>query len=210
MRQAIVSVQDEDFPGLEEVLSVFREAELLDIDVLSCDWTGGVVRTRVKEELDEQRLDESDTIKWWEEVSQSESGYAYLLEMTATETSGPTSPETDAVLPVNFLETTDRGFTFDISGSQEGIREVMTGFEDADIDLTLREIHEYQDRVDLLESLTQRQQEVLQTAYDSGYYNVPRGTSTAELADELGVDGSTVAEHLQRAERNLISVVLTA
>ena len=208
MRQAIVNVRDGDFPGMEDVISVFRDAELLDVDVLSCDWTGGVVRAHVQEELDERRLDECDTVVWWERVSRSESRFIYVFEMTATEESGPSIPETDDVLPVDFVEFSDDGFTFDISGTQEGIRDVITGFEDADVDLTLQRLQEYRGRQNLLESLTERQREVLEFAYDRGYYDVPRGTSTNELAAELDVDGSTVAEHLQRAERNLISATL--
>lgn len=208
MRQAIVSIRDEDFAGSEEIISVFREAEVVDLEVLSCDWTGGIVRATAKEELDERRLEEADSIVWWERVAPSESGHGYLIEMTATESSGPMAPETDDVLPVNFIEIGDDGITFDISGSQEGIREVVAGFEAADIDLTLQGLREYRGPEVLTESLTERQQEVLQTAYASGYYDVPRSTTTREIAAELGVDGSTVAEHLQRAERNLISTVL--
>ena len=38
-----------------------------------------------------------------------------------------------------------------------------------------------------------------------GYYEVPREASTADIAAEIDVDPSTVTEHLQRAERNLLS-----
>lgn len=208
MRQAIVSLRDEDFAGSEEDISVFRDAELRDVDVLSCDWTGGVMRAHVEEALDEQRLDEAETVVWWEQIPSSGSGHVYLVEMTATDASGPMAPETDEVLPVNFVEISDDGFTFDISGSHEGIREVIAGFEDADMDLTLRGLHEYRSETDILASLTDRQREVLRTAYENGYYDVPRGTTTNELAEELGVDGSTVSEHLQRAERNLVAAAL--
>lgn len=36
MRQAIVSIRDEDFAGSEEVISVFRDAELLDVEIWPC------------------------------------------------------------------------------------------------------------------------------------------------------------------------------
>ena len=210
MRQAIVSIRDEDFAGSEEVISVFRDAELLDVEMLSCDWSGGVVRVHVQEQLDESELDTSDTIEWWEEVTHSGSGYVYLLEMAPTDASDPMAPATDEVLPVGFIEIEDGGFTFDISGTQKGIRAVIDGFEEADIDVILQGLHEYQSQLNPLDSLTERQQEVLTVAYDSGYYDVPRDTSTSELAKKLGVDGSTVAEHLQRAERNLISTLVDA
>lgn len=209
MRQAIVSIQDEDFPEIEDVVSAFRDAGLHDIDVMSCDWTGGVVRVSVEQTLDEQRLDESESVVWWEPVRESDSEYVYLLEMTATEESGPITPTTDDVLPVDYIEIDDRGFTFDISGSQDGIRNVLAGFEAADIDVALEGLHDYHNQMNPLASLTERQREVLEAAYDNGYYEVPRATSTTEVAEGLGIDGSTVAEHLQRAERNLISAMLT-
>jgi len=56
-----------------------------------------------------------------------------------------------------------------------------------------------------LDPLAERQREVLRTAYEMGHYDVPRGVSSADLAAELDVDASTVAEHLQRAERNLLT-----
>jgi predicted DNA binding protein len=37
-----------------------------------------------------------------------------------------------------------------------------------------------------------------------GYYSTPRRTSQRELADRLNIRQATVAEHLQRAERDLI------
>lgn len=208
MRQAHVSIRDEDFTGGEDIISGFRDVGLLDLEVLSCDWSGGVVRVRVEEEIDGQRLDESDTVEWWERVSRSESGYVYLIEMTATDTADPMNPTTDGVLPADNIQIGERGVTFDISGTQEGIRNVIAGFEDADIAVALQGLHNYRSQASPLEPLTERQREVLNVAYRSGYYDVPRSTSTTEVAAELGVDGSTVAEHLQRAERNLISAVL--
>ena len=52
---------------------------------------------------------------------------------------------------------------------------------------------------------TRRQLEVLQTAYEMGFYDVPREATIADVADEIGLDGGTVSEHLQRAERNIPS-----
>lgn len=58
-----------------------------------------------------------------------------------------------------------------------------------------------------MEKLTARQREVLETAFDRGYYDVPRSASTAEIAAEFDLDDSTVSEHLQRAERNVLAAV---
>ncbi|WP_049981202.1 helix-turn-helix domain-containing protein [Halolamina rubra] len=55
--------------------------------------------------------------------------------------------------------------------------------------------------------LTDRQQEVLRTAYDRGYFERPRGANATELAAELGISQSTFAEHLTAAQRKLFGDV---
>lgn len=58
------------------------------------------------------------------------------------------------------------------------------------------------------ERLTQRQQEVLQTAFEAGYYGRTRSTTGERLAEELGISQATLSEHLRVAERKLISILL--
>jgi GAF domain-containing protein/DNA-binding Lrp family transcriptional regulator len=59
----------------------------------------------------------------------------------------------------------------------------------------------------ILERLTPRQQEVLQLAYRSGYFEMPRVQTGKELADALGIVPSTFAKHIRSAERNLLDVI---
>ncbi|WP_224270806.1 helix-turn-helix domain-containing protein [Haloprofundus salinisoli] len=54
-----------------------------------------------------------------------------------------------------------------------------------------------------LPALSERQREVFLTAYEHGYYEIPRGTTTSELADVVGVGRRTVEHHLRRAEEKL-------
>lgn len=56
--------------------------------------------------------------------------------------------------------------------------------------------------------LTDRQQEVLRTAYREGYFERPRDANATELAEELGISQSTFAEHLTAAQRKLFADVL--
>ena len=53
--------------------------------------------------------------------------------------------------------------------------------------------------------LTARQREAMRAAFEAGYYDVPRGATTAAVASELGCAESTAAEHLRRAESNVVS-----
>lgn len=60
------------------------------------------------------------------------------------------------------------------------------------------------------ERLTDRQREVLRTAYESGYYERPRRTTGEELAAHLGISNATLSQHVRAAERNLLTIVYDA
>lgn len=57
------------------------------------------------------------------------------------------------------------------------------------------------------EVLTDRQQEVLMTAYLSGYFEQPRETESTDLADRLDISQSTFSQHLRIAQRKVISTL---
>ncbi|ELY72350.1 Bacterio-opsin activator HTH domain protein [Natrinema pellirubrum DSM 15624] len=59
----------------------------------------------------------------------------------------------------------------------------------------------------LVSKLTDDQLAVLETAYDSGYFDIPREASATDLADELDVAQSTVSERLRTAERTLLELI---
>lgn len=53
--------------------------------------------------------------------------------------------------------------------------------------------------------LTDRQREVLRTAYDLGYFEYPKGANAGEVADALGIAPSTFREHLSAAQSKLLT-----
>lgn len=59
----------------------------------------------------------------------------------------------------------------------------------------------------LTTKLTHEQLAALETAYDMGYFDVPRTASTVDIAEELNVSQSTVSERLRVAERNLFALI---
>jgi DNA-binding CsgD family transcriptional regulator len=58
--------------------------------------------------------------------------------------------------------------------------------------------------------LTERQLEVLETAYQMGYFERPKTANATEIADELGIAQSTFTEHLMAAQRKLLDDALEA
>lgn len=61
-----------------------------------------------------------------------------------------------------------------------------------------------------LPDLSSRQREALQTTTEMGYYRIPRDTTTAEVADSMGVERRTFEEHLRRAENKLLTTLTDA
>ncbi|MFB6270855.1 MAG: helix-turn-helix domain-containing protein, partial [Halobacterium sp.] len=58
--------------------------------------------------------------------------------------------------------------------------------------------------------LTARQAAVLRAAVQDGYYEFPRRTTTADLADRFDLARSTLEEHLRRAEGKLAAAFADA
>lgn len=56
--------------------------------------------------------------------------------------------------------------------------------------------------------LTDRQREVLCTAYEAGFYDQPRGATAGAVADELEISGATFSQHRRTAERKLVSLMV--
>lgn len=55
--------------------------------------------------------------------------------------------------------------------------------------------------------LTDRQREVIEAAYDAGYYDWPRERTGSEVAAELGISSATFSEHIHAAERKLLAIL---
>lgn len=60
----------------------------------------------------------------------------------------------------------------------------------------------------VLPTLSERQRAVLEVAHARGYYAIPRETTTAAIADELGLARRTAEDHLRRAEGKLVDAVI--
>ncbi|MFC4553446.1 MULTISPECIES: helix-turn-helix domain-containing protein [Halobacteriales] len=206
MRQAVLSVDHETLA--EYGFAVFQDAGLLDIEILSCEGPRGVSRIHVEEQLDEHRLDELKTIQWWECVADEGSKHVYLVEMNVAEQLDRVGVDADVMTRTEWAEVHSQGFSFEQTGSQEELSAMLADLQAAGQNITLEKLQDYRIQETPMDVLTDRQHEVLDVAYELGYYDVPRKSSTAEVAADLGVDDSTVSEHLQRAEHNLLESLL--
>ena len=58
-----------------------------------------------------------------------------------------------------------------------------------------------------LESLTDRQRDVLEAAYRNGYFRWPRDATAEEVADALDISSPTLHKHLRRAQEGVFSTL---
>lgn len=108
------------------------------------------------------------------------------------------------------IQVGEGGIKVTLVGEQDDIAQGIEAYDDVGMGVALQRISDYTGPTTALDTLTDRQLEILETAFDLGYFEVPRNVSTDEVANELGLDPSTVAEHLRRAERNLLSELLAS
>jgi PAS domain S-box-containing protein len=70
-----------------------------------------------------------------------------------------------------------------------------------------RQNHDTDVHRELNNRLTTRQLEVLLTAYESGYFESPRTTTSEGVAQFLGVSQPTVTNHLREAQRRIFKII---
>lgn len=212
MREAVLTLDDAEFEtlGIGELVSVCRAADLRGFEELECHGASAVIQVELGERVDEDRLDALDYVDWWERVSPSTAGETYVISFTAPALSEAFSSHSDGLVGNCDPVVDEQGATISFVGSQEAISGTIGEYETAGVSPALRKLGDFGGRSEPLDSLTDRQREVIRTAFDMGYYEVPREVSTADVAAALELDPSTVAEHLQRAERNFLRTQLSS
>lgn len=91
--------------------------------------------------------------------------------------------------------------TVDITASRDRLSTFTAQLQAFGMDFDVEYVRELVDSESLL---TDRQQELLDTAVEAGYYDTPRECSLTELAEEVGVAKSTASEVLHRTEEKIV------
>lgn len=98
--------------------------------------------------------------------------------------------------------------SFSFIGDTETIKELLQLIESLG-PIKISSVQNYPfSELDLLSSLTKRQKEIISLAKKTGYYEMPRKTSTEDLSKKLGISKSTLIEHLRKAENRIVSSLL--
>lgn len=97
----------------------------------------------------------------------------------------------------------------------DGLREIMCTLREQFGAVSIEYLVQGRDEEDESElvpvdvrQLTGRQQEVLETAHEMGYFAYPREANASDVADELGIESSTFTEHLNAAQSKLLGELL--
>ena len=207
MREALVRLDETDFAalGIEELVDLGRSADIRELDELACRGDGSVSRLAVDERMDETALDDLEYVKSWELVSSTDGAFVYVVSFVAPGLSEDVADAAEELVGTCDPAVDNGGATVSLVGPQAAIADTVGEYEADGASPELRRLGGYDGGERPLAELTDRQREVVETAYGAGYYEVPREATAAEVASELGLDASTVVEHLQRVERNLMS-----
>ncbi|QLG26798.1 helix-turn-helix domain-containing protein [Halorarum halophilum] len=110
------------------------------------------------------------------------------------------------VPPVEFVDGGEAHVT--VLGDPAALQSTVDDLPDG-LDVSIDRVGEYDDRQAAFDpGLTGRQREAVAVAVDLGYYAVPSEANATDVAAELGCSAGTAAEHLRKAERNVMSALV--
>lgn len=207
MREARVTITDADLEtiGIDELVSVWRDAGLRHFETIECHENGAIVQVSVARPLPPERLATIQSVDSWEYISSAGDTEEYLVEFTAPKFPPSLAAQVDEVVDTCDPELAEHGITVSLVGPQQAISDLIRTYRSAGLSPSLRKLGPFRGREQPLDTLTKRQRDVLKTAFEMGYYEVPRKVSSEDIATEMELEASTVSEHLQRAERNLLT-----
>ncbi|WP_122088644.1 helix-turn-helix domain-containing protein [Halalkalicoccus subterraneus] len=119
---------------------------------------------------------------------------------------------TETGVPLVGAVGTTEQWTFDIRGdTQEDIAAFMRLCRERDIPVTLTALHALTPVETVSEkTLTDAQQEIIDLAYERGYFESPRQVTMEELGEELGISQQAVASRLRRGTKSILGQTLSA
>jgi hypothetical protein len=211
LSEAVVSIPLEELAelGMEDLYERCTAAGLRDFTELVCSGGGCILHVVTDEPVPADELRELPYVAWWERIRDGGEEPATSIGklMPAAEPDAIDAPATHGVAPTEH-DVTDGRFSVALVGDRSDLADRVREFEAAGASPTIERIGAFDGASAPLDAITERQQTVLRTAHEMGYFEVPREATTAEVADALDLDDSTVAEHLQRAQRSILDDLL--
>ncbi|AGN02406.1 Bacterio-opsin activator HTH domain-containing protein [Salinarchaeum sp. Harcht-Bsk1] len=195
--------------GMETLYERCTSAGLRDFSELVCSGGGCILHVVTEEPLPADELQALPYVAWWERLREPADGPATSIGklLPAADASAVDSPAEHGVAPTEHA-IADGRLAISLVGDRADLADRVREYERAGSTPTIERLGAYDGASAPLDALTERQETVLRAAHERGYFEVPRKTTTAEIADALDLDDSTVAEHLQRAQRSIVDDLL--
>ncbi|WP_435361248.1 helix-turn-helix domain-containing protein [Haloarchaeobius sp. DFWS5] len=101
----------------------------------------------------------------------------------------------------------DGALTFGMVGDASEVQQALDALPDA-METDVQRLSHFDGTHPLGATVTARQREVLRSAHEMGYYEVPAKTTVEAIAEAMDIAPSTVSNHLGKAESALVSAFL--
>jgi len=151
---------------------------------------------------DARRIDADGETRRFEATTSGDVLAAVLVELDGSPQSITATPDTlESVVHVS-PRTDVRGFLDRLEDRTGESVELLTR------QTVQREVTEGEHVSGLFEELTERQREVLETAYFAGFFEWPRSSTGEAVAEMLGVSQPTVNRHLRLSQQRLLAQLL--
>jgi len=174
-------------------LTRYRIADVSADQIDDLDALSDAESVQVFERVDALELAIVSTKPWWEE----------LAGLYGARVSDATADAEGASLRLELPSTATVRTVVDLVSERVPGATAVSRHERIRSDRSLGELE-----AQLGERLTDRQQEVIETAYHAGYFEWPHATSSESVAELLGITQPTFAEHFWTAQRRIIRLLL--
>lgn len=134
--------------------------------------------------------------------------HLYDLDTTFTATSPFQTASADQLTLLTATGTADSWTVVLWASSPDVIEACQRATEGAGLSWDIQDLYRSKP-YNPLAALTPVQRETMTTAFEVGYFDIPRTVSMEELAGELGVTPNAVSERLRRAEAHLLAELLS-
>jgi len=207
MREATIHIPHSEFEkfGAGTFFSACLDAGLQNLTELACQRDGCLFVVTLESELSDSTLSSLDELQWWEQLSTSDSEAIYICKVSSTDGAEHLDAVRELDVSSNEMQVNDTGVELSIVGDQTDLAKSVEEYNNAGIRVILQRMTDYTGPSSSRDVVTERQLAILETAFERGYFEVPREVSASDIAEELDLVPSTVTEHLRRAQRNILS-----
>jgi len=210
MRRLILEVLEKDLCKVGVLTEDFQKIRSLELQhVLRQDTEQFAVIARIEFKDETSRIDDflADGVIKDAQVLEQQNDRSYIVFMKG----GPSlSPVLDSMgIEAGYLfppvEIQDGKIKFSILGTSAQIQKSLEKVASIGLRYKIVSLTDAKfSPTSPLAKLTEKQREVIITAYKLGYYDIPRRINSEKLARKLNIGNSAFGEHLRKAERCLL------